>query len=150
MSPQQDEAVPDDELEREAMSARAEADDGTGIELCPSCLQGVSYADSLCPHCGAPVSATAGLAPWERTLAEGFIYRSAVAKPAKPIVLIGVWLIFFPSAVVNMMWLSHEVSADKLTNGHLLFSLFWAVTSAAALYQTTLNYFRQSEVATAE
>ncbi len=146
MSPQQDEVIPEEELEREAMDARLDADDGTGIELCPSCLQGVSYADSLCPHCGAPVSGTSGMAPWERTLAEGFIYRSAVAKPTKPIVLIGVWVIFFPSLVFNGLLMMHEAKGGTMETGYLLFSLFGAIISVAALYQTTLNYFKRSQV----
>lgn len=141
MSPEQDEAIPDDELEREALEARPSADDGAGIDLCPSCLQGVPYADNLCPHCGAPVSGTAGIAPWERTLAEGFIYRKAVAKPGKPIVLIGVWVIFFPAMLMNGIWLGLQVKQGDFGLGST-FVLLGFVISVAALYQATRNYYR--------
>ncbi len=142
MSTEADEKIPEDELDREALEARVAEDDGTGIDLCPSCLQGVPYADSLCPHCGAPISGTAGMAPWERTLAEGFIYRSAVANPRKPIVLIGVWLVFLPVLVTNGFVIGREIQRNDFRNEARWFSVFMAVISVVILYQTTSNYLK--------
>jgi len=142
MNPHKDEAVPEDELEREALEARVAEDDGTGIDLCPSCLQGVPYADSLCPHCGAPISGTAGMAPWERTLAEGFIYRSAVANPRKPIVLIGVWSVFLPVLISNGFVIGWEFQRSDFHNEARWFSVFMALISVIILYQTTTNYVK--------
>lgn len=146
MSPQQDETVPEEELEREAMEARPSADDGTGIDLCPSCLQGVPYPDTLCPHCGAPVCGTAGMAPWERTLAEGFIYRSAVANPRKRIVLTGVWLLFFPSLITGCVLAWMQSRSGFYGPVAFLLPIFQIVVSTAVLYQTTMNYYRRPMV----
>ncbi|MDB6072917.1 MAG: hypothetical protein JWO89_557 [Verrucomicrobiaceae bacterium] len=141
MSPQQDGAIPDDELEREAMDARLDADGNGPVELCFSCLHDVPPAESLCPHCGAPISGASGIMPWERT----FIYQGSEAKPASPLLLIGVWLTYFPSLVASSLLFWYEVTAGTFFTAPVLSSLFWGILSLAVVCGTTQNYFRCSK-----
>lgn len=141
------------ELEREAMSAKQPSpgdDDGTGAELCPCCLQEVASLDFLCPHCGAPVSGLAGFMPWERFLAQGYIYRQAVAKPRRPVVLVGMWLVFSPPLITSAFLLGQVARGTHFDDVDLGLRAFSLCVSVAALYQTTRNYFHpQAPVAVA-
>ena len=144
MSHEQEEVSPED-LEVEALSASPASpgdDDGGGIDLCPCCLEAVPYRYNLCPYCGAPVSGLAGFMPWEQILAQGYIYRQAVAGPSKPLVLIGIWLIFLPNLVMAAFLLDLVARGERLGAVDFCTSAFWVISGMAALYQTTRNYFR--------
>jgi len=141
------EVVSPEELEAEALSASPAApgeDDGGGVDLCPCCLKEVPYRNNLCPHCGAPVSGIAGLMPWEQVLAEGYIYRQAVEKPRRPVILMGMWMLFFPNLIMAAVMLDVARRGDYMGAVDFCTIAFWATISVAALYQTTRNYFRLS------
>jgi hypothetical protein len=116
--------------------------------LCPVC-QHENHPDiKCCLGCGAPLGATAAWGPWEQTQAQGFAIRQATTteRPRK-VLVIGVWLLFFP------VWLG---SAAALTAVVLRWQSRpdWAVTAltflgqwllaTALLYRCTINYLRHN------
>lgn len=78
-------------------------------ELCPHCLSQNVPGTNFCRQCGSPLNAFAAIGPWERLFAEGHIYRTAVNKPHRFIVLLGIWLIFLPTALVGFSMAFHSV-----------------------------------------
>lgn len=124
--------MPTDETE-------AEEEDDLGI-LCPNCAASNVPAVDFCARCRAPLSTMATIDPLRSTLAEGFVYRQAVEGTSKPIVVVGIWLIFLPGVVVGLI---------QMTNapGHGAFDWFrWGLVSAlavAVLYRTTASFVRK-------
>ena len=88
------------------------------------------------------MSSNATLMPWESTLARGFAFRQAVAKPRKPLILIGVWLIFFPELCFSTMLVINSIATGASFGPIELGISVSGVLSAAILYQTTRNFFR--------
>jgi len=48
----------------------------------------------------------ASTGPFEHLFAEGYVYRQAVGRPRRPIVIIGVWMIFGPMAAIGAFLLA--------------------------------------------
>ena len=111
-----------------------EGDEGV---LCPKCLLSNSPAAAFCSDCGAPIGIVSAIDPIQHIYAEGFAYRSAVDGPPKLIIVIGMWLMFFPPLVGTLM-LVFLATSYRLAMG--LFSLSLAVMSAVILYRVTRNY----------
>ena len=70
--------------------------------VCPSCLRPVAAGDDFCSHCQAPLSTLAVTDPLLSTIARGYAFREAANKRNKPIVLVGIWLIFGPACLVSV------------------------------------------------
>ena len=69
----------------------------SGQSLCPKCLRPIFRdTDHFCPDCGVPLTVQATTNPTDQILAEGFAYREASNHPDKPIVVIGIWLLWAP------------------------------------------------------
>jgi len=64
--------------------------------ICPTChtlnVPGVAF----CRRCGGPLGFISTIGPLETAYTEGFAYRQAVQGRPKFIVVLGIWLIFFP------------------------------------------------------
>lgn len=112
--------------------------------VCPSCLLSNSKDAAFCADCGAPIGMVAAIDPIQHIHAEGFAYRSAVDGAPKPIVLIGIWLIFAPMAI-GMLLLMITVRTDS-TLAAIIPLLFTAV-SIAVLYRATKNYVSKRQLA---
>ncbi|MDP1796886.1 MAG: hypothetical protein Q8K78_05375 [Planctomycetaceae bacterium] len=80
------------------MSEPIADDDDREVALCPGCLTPVRPHDYFCEKCGLPLSSAATTLPMERIRSTGEMIRRGYERP-KPIVLLGVWLIFGPAAV---------------------------------------------------
>ena len=110
--------------------------------LCPSCLTPNGPFETFCRSCGSPIGATATLDPIHSIHAQGFIFRKAIEGRPRPIVLAGIWLIFFPVLLVSLY------SATRLIlnrTGFSDFFFFWAFIGLAfaavvILYRVTKNY----------
>ncbi len=76
---------------------------GEEKQLCIHCLFPNSLIANFCVECGAPLTSYAATGPLERILAEGHLYRTAVEKPRKPIVLFGIWILFGAMAFTSLM-----------------------------------------------
>jgi len=122
--------------------------------LCTSCSAAIDEREAFCPACGAPVGPVAALDPLQAIRAEGFVIQKAAIGKPKPIVLLGVWILFFPCLVVGLM-----LAADFALNGQGLgaagFLFFWAgiaiaIFSLVMLFKVTRNYFAAQEPAKAD
>ena len=115
-------------------------------ELCPHCIAQNTPGRNFCRDCGSPLSPYAAICPWERIFAEGHIYRTAVERPNRFIILLGIWLIFGPTALLGVFIVSGlRTSADILGPDDLagwLLALSLVVLSASILVKTTRNYLR--------
>jgi hypothetical protein len=117
-----------------------------GSVVCPKCLRSNSTTAAFCADCGAPIGMVAAVDPIQQIHAEGFAYRSAVDGPPKLIILIGMWLLFGPLALMGPTLL-----IDGASNGipkAILFNILSAC-SAIILYRTTRNYIVKSRLARA-
>lgn len=128
--------------------------------VCPSCTGWCEEDAHFCPHCRAPLTSYAATAPYERIFAEAALLRRAVNSPAKPIVLIGVWLFSFPFVAVGATALRFFVEAVRwreswiapmedlvLHAGYLLVGLFgvYIICRATLAYRRTRRNQGQGE-----
>lgn len=114
--------------------------------LCPRCLKPVLADSTFCGHCGAPLTPHATTDPVQSILAEGFAVRNATARPHKPIVLIGMWLLCLPGFSAGLIGLL--LSLGLLARGQcaavggLAVSVGLLLLFGAILRKTTVNYVR--------
>ena len=115
--------------------------------LCPSCGINVEPAYARCPDCNFPMGTTAGLDPIGSIHDESKALVKATETRPKPIVLVGVWIIFLPMLVG-----SATVAIDILSNGSGSgasgFVFFWigvglSILSLTFLFKVTRNYLRK-------
>jgi hypothetical protein len=106
-------------------------------ELCPHCLTPNPSGKHFCSDCGAPLSSYAATAPFEAILAEGHVYRSAVERPQKPIVWLGVLVIFgsFGLAGLTLVFIGSPLYAAI---GALV-----VVVAVWVILRATANHIRQ-------
>ena len=110
--------------------------------ICPSCLAtNVSFA-AFCDSCGAPIGTTATLDPIQSINTQGFLFRKALEGRPKPIVLAGLWLMFFPALLGSIYAATYFVLNRT---GLADFFFFWvcvgfAYVSSVILYRVTKNY----------
>lgn len=110
--------------------------------ICPSCLTTNAAFASFCDSCGAPVGTTAALDPIQSINTQGFLFRKALEGRPKPIVLAGLWLIFFP-ALVGSIYAATQFILNR--TGLADFVFFWvfvgfAYVAFGILYRVTRNY----------
>jgi hypothetical protein len=119
-------------------------DQSGGHLVCPSC-NGHNHPQSrYCAHCSAPLGSTAA---WD-IQAAGYVLREASAtNRPKPVLLIGVWLLFFPMWIgcLSMFYLIGMLILEG-QHGYilsLLVALFFWILASAILYRSTTNYFQK-------
>ena len=102
---------------------------------------------SFCQSCQAPIGGTSGLDPIKTIHAEAFVLQKAITKRPKPIVLLGVWVLFLP-------WLvgAGSIAVNEMLNGYGMPSLvfFWlgialSLVAVKFLYVVTRNYFTMTD-----
>ncbi|MGI8786309.1 MAG: hypothetical protein ACR2HG_00925 [Pyrinomonadaceae bacterium] len=116
-----------------------------GSVLCLSCMKENDDGAIFCKYCNAPLSLTNNPDPLQRLATEGAIYSKAVEGKPKLIVLIGVWVIFFPVLVFSVpMAISIAVGGESGSSSFLMFWLMIisAFFSATMIYKVTKNYFK--------
>jgi hypothetical protein len=110
--------------------------------ICASCLTPNRPFEAFCHSCGSPIGATATLDPIHTIKSKGFLFRKAVEGRPKPVVLVGIWLIFFPLLVFSI-YAAIRLILDRPGFVYVLF--FWAFIGFAyvaivVLYRVTKNY----------
>ena len=119
--------------------------------LCPSCCKSSPEDADFCRHCRSPISSYAATGPFESIFAEGAAYREAINKPRKPIMLIGIWLIFLPISFLGLPALYTLFSLESFSQLKSLDSEFWitdfipvfgSLFAIYVLFVTTKNYFK--------
>jgi hypothetical protein len=129
----------------------ASMSDERGIIVCPRCSAHIKPGDRVCPQCGED-SQTPQQIPCTETATIVRNYRNASQQP-RPIVLVGVWLIFAPQAAALLFLLcaivakavaSNEPSGSErlagVGTGLLLLGLLTLVVTI--LWKATTNHFR--------
>lgn len=113
-------------------------------KICPNCMTPNSEHADQCSKCFTPLSAHATIDPIMSIAARGDTFYKASNKPQKPIVFIGIWLLF--GTLGLFMWLGMLASfQDFAKDGCLtlpIFAVFFFI-AAGILYKTTTNYFKQ-------
>ncbi len=126
--------------------------DGSGkadLMLCSSCGSVLDPASGLCPRCLMPSGDYASLDPMQAARVEGLLISKAVDKRPKPIVVIGIWVMFLPAFIAGLA-VAAQVVLDGAGSGMSGFLFFWigvglSIFSLVVLFKVTRNYFRPSE-----
>jgi hypothetical protein len=92
----------------------------------------------------APIGAFSNLDPIQTARSEGAVFSKAAATRPKPIVLIGVWVMFLPAFLAGLA-VAISVALQDAGSGSSGFVFFWigmaiAVFSFVMLYKVTRNY----------
>ncbi len=112
--------------------------------LCFACMKENNGAATFCRFCNHALGLTDNPDPLQKLAMEGAVYAKAVEVKPNIVVLVGVWLLFFPILIVSLP------SAISMMleggGGSASFVMFWlliitAVFSGAMLYKVTRNYF---------
>jgi hypothetical protein len=119
------------------------SENNTDEIICPSCVTANPLSASFCDSCGAPVG-TATLDPIQSISAQGFLFRKALEGRPKPIVVAGIWLMFFPLLLGSIF-----AAARFIVNrtGLADFVFFWVFVgfgyvAFVILYRVTRNYLK--------
>jgi len=135
-----------------------EADDDLPV-VCPHCLTSNAIGQHFCRRCGTPLTGLAVTDPLGQVYSEGDALRKAIDKPDRPLILVGMWLMWGPTflaCLVLIGWFVVAVSTEPfgppgapnvweavgLVALFVLFVVGLAVISGTMLFRTTRNYAR--------
>jgi hypothetical protein len=118
--------------------------------VCPHCLGPVATQHHFCPHCNAPLTSYATSGPYEQVLSQGYAVHAGVTRPANPLVLFGLWLIFAPTLIIAiisaggllLVWPENMEQHAPARLVGLTISGFWVLLAATILWKSTRNYLR--------
>jgi hypothetical protein len=116
--------------------------------LCPSCGTTIDPRFARCPSCNFAIGTSAGLDPVGSIHDEGRMWVKATeVKRPKPIVVIGVWLIFLPM-LVGSAAVALNILTEGSGSGAAQFVFFWigvglSILSLVFLIKMTGNYLRK-------
>src|SRR3954453_6327000 len=112
--------------------------------ICPLCQTANKGFEAFCRHCGAPIGATATFDPLNVIRAETQLYREALEGQPKLIVLIGVWILFFPILLICLPGAVFLIVEHSSAVGFMAFwfGVILSAVSIVMLYRVTKNYFR--------
>ena len=114
--------------------------------LCPECMAGNLPDASFCQKCGLPLNSYASTAPLERIWATGHIYGNAINRPARLISVIGIWLLFYPHAVIFAYYFFSILFEGHFGFGEILWLIFSGLATLFCVYVlgiVTMNYLRR-------
>ncbi len=115
--------------------------DGESI-VCQQCLCQNETTRDFCKKCGAPIGMLSSTLPLEKIQAEGSAYREASSNPSKPIVVIGVWLLFSPGAAL-LFYALFKIIAERIWSADIAWFLCYGAISVALLIKTTSNFIKK-------
>src|ERR1041384_2877636 len=110
--------------------------------ICTACQTVNEQFESFCRQCGTPIGETATRDPLSKIQTEGFLFRKALDGPPKPIVLIGMWILFLPLIVAGVYIAAHIILYQRGLTSFFFFWVFVGLTYLAftILYRVTKNY----------
>ncbi len=111
--------------------------------LCVACMKENNGAATFCRFCNAALSLTDNPDHLQRIAMEGALYAKAVEVKPNIVVLVGVWLLFFPILIVSLPSAISVMLEGE--GGTPSFVIFWiliitAIFSGTMLYKVTRNY----------
>jgi hypothetical protein len=120
--------------------------------VCPHCAGENAATATLCRHCMGPLITISNTDPFRSILAEGDAFGLATRHAAKPIVLVGMWLLFGPAVISlasTIVWFVVRIGSDRAGAGDivvaaivLLLVLGIASLYGAILFKTTRSFVR--------
>ena len=120
---------------------------GEGEErlLCASCGRLIGVSDAYCLNCMAPTTGVSNLDPMQAIVSEGRLLSRASEGRQKPIVLIGIWILFLPMFLVGA-FSAISILSEGIGSGFSNFVFFWGAVGLAfigfmVIYRVTKNYF---------
>jgi hypothetical protein len=106
-----------DDMDRDAEGGLPESEvDPDAQPVCPHCIEPIDAAANFCPKCGGPVTFHAFTDPIGSIHTAGYGYRQATSGRPNWIVLVGIWIIFFPNAVLAL-FVMRETISDLMRRG---------------------------------
>ncbi|MBT3374244.1 MAG: hypothetical protein HN742_34805 [Lentisphaerae bacterium] len=133
--------VPPDPWDGEPDQVGAAPEDTPRI-VCSSCLGENEPEAAFCLECGNPIGDTSSMDPLKRIQAQGWIYRRAASSPYRFLIVVGMWLIFLPMAIVSFpIEFLHSRKPGDLP-GAIFDCLIWTIV-VAVLCKVTANYIRR-------
>lgn len=116
--------------------------------LCTYCLFPNLPEAPWCKRCGASMTYASIVGPVDAAEVSGFMWRGALRGHPKPFVFVAIWILFFPSLLLNL--LMAFASLMGRFGGGLGFVLFWHAVAFAAvayvmLYRVTRNFLAVPE-----
>ena len=117
----------------------------TESSVCSSCGNLISPYVDYCPKCLSPTAATFNLDPINAIETEGHLLVRAAQGRQKPIVLIGIWILFLPVFLSGLLF-AISILGEGISSGMANFVFFWVAIGLAfigftVLYKVTKNYF---------
>lgn len=112
--------------------------------VCVSCLAPNDAENDFCDECGTPISTTSTLDPLKTIRSEGVLFdKAATTSKPKFIILLGIWILFFPALLAGAFLLFTTVIMGAGFGGFLSFwiSVGLILMSLIILYRVTRNYY---------
>ena len=111
--------------------------------VCFSCMRPNDADARFCQYCNTPISQGSSNDPLQLAHTEGLIYRRAVESKPKLVVVLGVWIIFFPGVIASLIGVPLIAFEGQGTIGFVLFwlGIITGGFSFLMLYKVTKNYF---------
>ena len=107
--------------------------------LCISCLHPNPEEIHFCEKCGAPLDSYASTAPFEQIYSQGHVFRATTHGRPRFIVVLGVWLIFFPVVLSAVILGPLSLSYSGSWLGALVFTAI-GILSGTFIFQSTKRY----------
>ena len=112
--------------------------------VCHKCLHANEETRDFCEKCGAPIGMYTSTLPFERIQAEGHAYREASSNPTKPIVVIGIWLLFSPG-VALLFYALFKIITERAWSEDIAWFLCYGAISVALIGKTTVNFIKKRQ-----
>jgi hypothetical protein len=114
--------------------------------VCPSCAAFIGVNEVFCPQCHAPISLLSGTDPLQSIRAEAFVYSKVVDSRPKRVVLIGVWALGVPWALIGGLY-SYTMLEEGMGSGMAGFIYFWigiamTLIPIVLIFKVTRNYIK--------
>jgi hypothetical protein len=107
-------------------------------KICPNCMTPNEEFAHLCRTCFTPLSSHATIDPIYGISARADTFSKASNAPRKPIVLVGMWLLFGPITFFCMLFAFSMLQTGNF--GAILIPAAVAAIPVALLYKTTKNF----------
>jgi hypothetical protein len=129
------------------MNSELEKDIEEGM-VCPSCAAFISFNETFCSNCNAPISLLSNVDPVQSVFAQGSFYRKTFESKPKFVVLIGTWVMFLPTFLIGFGFAIGTL-IQGIGGGFGSFVVFWVmllvgIFSFVMIYKVTRSYFRLS------
>jgi hypothetical protein len=79
--------------------------------VCPQCLEPNPEDRHFCRRCATPLTAYASIDPLGQIYAAADTYRKAIANPRRVIVILGLWLLFGPAALIYLLLVATNIGS---------------------------------------